>query len=109
MSLFSVFFSSEHWKSPFTVKVDGTTLSIEDEKVKIIALSVFAGILTLGVGGVFVFYGMTAWYKVEELSRFQICVEQEQLSRVIDSFKEKPLAESLKGFDTEYLRTQKSL
>jgi len=82
MDYSQVLFSKQHLLSPFSHEYQGRNISILDQKVKTIALSIFIGLLTLGVGGVLFFYALTAKYKVERWQGVQLSQLQTQPGKV---------------------------
>ena len=68
MDIKSVLFSREHLFSPFQINYKNKNLSVADKKIKTIALSIIVGIITAGIGGIILFYCLSAKYKVEKLN-----------------------------------------
>jgi hypothetical protein len=71
VELKSVLFSKDHIIKPFTIDNNGMQISIADKKTKIIALSIFVGIFTAGIGGVVFFYCLAAKYKINKLNEVE--------------------------------------
>jgi len=68
MELKKILFSKHHLANPFShTQQNGEILSISDKKVRVIALSILTGVFTLGIGGVFLFYFLSAKYKIEKI------------------------------------------
>jgi flagellar basal body-associated protein FliL len=68
MNFSSVLFSKEHIISPFKINHKNKEISIKDKKIKTIALSILVGILTAGIGGIILFYCLSAKYKLDKLN-----------------------------------------
>lgn len=72
MELKEILFSKSHIQNPFSYQMpNGDNLSILEKKTQIIALSVLFGVFTLGIGGVLVFYSLSAKYKVEQIKKLE--------------------------------------
>ncbi|GAB4225699.1 MAG: hypothetical protein Tsb0021_00850 [Chlamydiales bacterium] len=67
MNFTSILFSKQNIAFPFEIVQEGKNISIADQKARIIAISIFVGIFTMGIGGVLTFYYLTARYKWQVL------------------------------------------
>lgn len=68
MNFKSILFSREHIVSPFKINFRNREISIQDKKIKTIALSILVGLFTAGIGGLVFFYCLSAKYKVEKFN-----------------------------------------
>lgn len=72
MNFLSILFSKKHIQSPFKINYNNKEISIENKKIKTIALSILVGLVTVGIGGIIFFYSMTAKYKVDAIKKQKI-------------------------------------
>ena len=64
-----ILFSKQHLMGPFRIKqTDQNTISISDKKTQVVALSIFVGLFTFGIGGLVLYYCLSAKYKLDRLT-----------------------------------------
>lgn len=112
MDFKSVLFSKEHIISPFEMNYQNKNLSIEDKKIKTIALSILVGIFTAGIGGIILFYCLSARYKLEKLNSHiaEIFTENKQtaVSKEDQEYIHNFVASFLHPYITNKIRTKVS-
>lgn len=68
MENFKISFKN-HIKHPFSHKMpDGERISIADKKIQVITFSILFGVMTFGIGGVILFYGLSMGHKIQKIN-----------------------------------------